>query len=52
MELGRIEEIPEDQMLKLMDLRVKMGIPGKHPGYKTAAQRAKENPNSTLNTMK
>ena len=52
MELGRIEEIPEDQMLKLMDLRVKMGIPGKHPGYKTAAQRAKENPSSTLNTMK
>ncbi len=52
MELGRIEEIPEFQMKKLMDLRVKMGIPGKHPGYKTEAERAKANPNSTINTMK
>lgn len=52
MELGKIEEIPADQMIKLMDLRVKMGFPGKHPGYKTAEERAKADPNSTLNTMK
>ncbi len=48
LDLGHIEEIPENEMLKLMELRVKMGIPGKHPGYKTAAERAK-NPASTLN---
>ena len=51
MELGRIEEIPADQMLKLIDLRVKMGLPGKHPGYKTAEERAKD-PASTLNNPK
>ena len=51
MELGKIEEIPEDQMLKLIDLRVKMGFPGKHPGYKTAEERAKD-PASTLNNPK
>jgi len=48
MELGRIQEIPEDKMCELMDLRVKMGLPGKHPGYKTEAERAKD-PASTLN---
>lgn len=48
MELGKIEEIPADQMLKLIDLRVKMGLPGKHPGYKTEEERAKD-PASTLN---
>ena len=52
MDLGRIEEIPADQMAKLMDLRVKMGFPGKHPGYKTEAERAAADPRSTLNTMK
>ena len=52
MDLGRIEEIPADQMVKLMELRVKMGFPGKHPGYKTAAERAAADPRSTLNTMK
>ncbi len=51
MELGKIEEIPAEQMEKLMDLRVKMGIPGKHPGYKTVEERAK-NPSSTLNQPK
>lgn len=51
MELGRIKEIPADQMVKLMDLRVKMGFPGKHPGYKSEAERAK-NPASTLNDPK
>ncbi len=48
MELGRIEEISEEKMYALMDLRVKMGLPGKHPGYKTAKERAKD-PASTLN---
>ena len=48
MELGKIEEIPADQMLKLIDLRVKMGLPGKHPGYKTEEERGKD-PASTLN---
>ncbi len=48
MELGRIQEISEDKMYELMDLRVKMGLPGKHPGYKTAEERAKD-PASTLN---
>ncbi len=48
MELGRIQEIPEEKMYELMDLRVKMGLPGKHPGYKTAEERAKD-PASTLN---
>ena len=35
MELGKVEEIPCDQLEKLMDLRKKMRIPGKHPGCKT-----------------
>lgn len=48
MELGRIQEISEEKMYELMDLRVKMGLPGKHPGYKTAEERA-QNPASTLN---
>lgn len=48
MELGRIQEISEEKMYELMDLRVKMGLPGKHPGYKNAEERAK-NPASTLN---
>ena len=48
MELGRIQEISEEKMYELMDLRARFGLPGKHPGYKTAEERAK-NPNSTLN---
>ena len=35
MELGKVEEIPCDQLEKLMELRKKMRIPGKHPGCKT-----------------
>ena len=35
MELGGVEEIPCDQLEKLMELRQKMRIPGKHPGCKT-----------------
>jgi L-fuculose-phosphate aldolase len=37
MELGKVEEIPCDQLEKLMELRKKMRIPGKHPGCKTCA---------------
>ncbi len=31
---ARIDEIPCDQLEKLMELRKKMGLPGKHPGCK------------------
>ena len=31
-ELGGVEEIPCDQLEKLMELRKKMQIPGRHPG--------------------
>ena len=34
-ELGNVEEIPCEQLEKLMELRKKMQIPGKHPGCKT-----------------
>ena len=34
MELGKVEEIPDDQLVKLMDLRVKMKMTGRHPGIK------------------
>ncbi len=46
MELGSVKEIPYDQLDKLMDLRQKMQIPGRHPGiekhadYKPAADEA------------
>lgn len=33
-ELGNVEEIPCDQLEKLMELRKKMRIPGRHPGCK------------------
>ncbi len=32
MELGAVHEIPHDQLVKLMDLRKKMNLPGRHPG--------------------
>ena len=32
MELGAVHEIPNDQLKKLMELRQKMGLPGRHPG--------------------
>ena len=48
MELGKIQEIPAQKMLELIELRQKMGLPGRHPGYKTEEERAK-NPASTLN---
>ena len=32
MELGAVHEIPNEQLKKLMELRKKMNIPGRHPG--------------------
>lgn len=32
LELGKIEEIPDEELVKLMDLRKKMNLPGRHPG--------------------
>ena len=32
MELGNVHEIPNEQLKKLMELRKKMRIPGRHPG--------------------
>ena len=32
MELGAVHEIPNNQLQKLMDLRKKMNLPGRHPG--------------------
>lgn len=32
MELGAVHEIPNEQLKKLMDLRKKMNMPGRHPG--------------------
>ena len=32
MELGAVHEIPTEQLKKLMDLRKKMNLPGRHPG--------------------
>ena len=43
MELGNIEEIPCDQLEKLMELRKKMRLPGKHPGCKSCPNLGTEN---------
>ena len=32
MELGAVLEIPTEPLKKLMDLRKKMNLPGRHPG--------------------
>lgn len=48
-ELGNVEEIPCEQLEKLMELRKKMQIPGRHPGCKkcenlgTSKCRCKDN---------
>ena len=39
MELGAVHEIPNDQLKKLMDLRVKMKIPGRHPGIEIEEEK-------------
>ena len=40
MELGAVHEIPNDQLKKLMDLRKKMNIPGRHPGIEIEPEPA------------
>ena len=44
MELGAVHEIPNDQLVKLMELRKKMNLPGRHPGieYDEEPQTANE----------
>ncbi|MBO5051434.1 MAG: class II aldolase/adducin family protein [Clostridia bacterium] len=42
-ELGNVEEIPCDQLEKLMELRKKMQIPGRHPGCKKCKNLGTEN---------
>lgn len=42
-ELGNVEEIPCEQLEKLMELRKKMQIPGRHPGCKTCKNLGTEN---------
>ncbi len=47
MDLGAVHEISNDQLKKLMDLRKKMNLPGRHPGLdieeeKTACNCSKE----------
>ena len=43
MELGAVHEIPNDQLAKLMDLRKKMNIPGRHPGIEIEETPAANN---------
>ena len=42
-ELGGVEEIPCDELMKLMELRKKFQIPGKHPGCKKCPNLGTEN---------
>ena len=39
MELGAVHEIPNDQLKKLMELRKKMNIPGRHPGLEIEEEK-------------
>ncbi len=48
MELGAVKEIPYEQLLKLLDLREKMGLPGKHPGIKKKESAPKDNVDEKL----
>ena len=41
MELGAVHEIPNDQLKKLMDLRKKMNLPGRHPGIEVEEEEKK-----------
>ena len=42
-ELGNVEEIPCEQLEKLMELRKNMNVPGRHPGCKTCKNLGTEN---------
>ena len=39
MELGAVHEIPNNQLKKLMDLRKKMNLPGRHPGIEIEEEK-------------
>ena len=39
MELGAVHEIPNDQLQKLMELRKKMNLPGRHPGIEVEEKK-------------
>lgn len=39
MELGAVHEIPNDQLKKLMELRQKMKLPGRHPGIEIEEEK-------------
>lgn len=39
MELGDVHEIPDNQLKKLMDLRKKMNLPGRHPGLELEEEK-------------
>ena len=39
MELGAVHEIPGPQLVKLMELRKKMNIPGRHPGIEIEEEK-------------
>ena len=41
-ELGGVDEIPCEQLEKLMELRKKMNLPGRHPGCKKCSNRGTE----------
>ena len=41
MELGAVHEIPNDQLQKLMELRKKMNLPGRHPGIDLGEEEKK-----------
>ena len=43
MELGAVHEIPNDQLMKLMELRKKMNLPGRHPGIEIEEEPASAN---------
>jgi L-fuculose-phosphate aldolase len=43
MELGAVHEIPNHQLLKLMELRKKMNLPGRHPGIEYDEEPANAN---------
>lgn len=40
-ELGAVEEIPYNKLAELMELRVKMQLPGRHPGFEKHEPEAK-----------
>ena len=48
MELGAVHEIPNDQLKKLMELRQRMNIPGRHPGIEIEEEKCNCGANEEL----